>query len=89
MKLSRILQNISLTFAAGRLGELLTSLLVWFFGASGLAGALGGEARSGLHPRPGSISAWCGAASGAGSFSCRWSCLILCGACSTAWDLHA
>ncbi len=34
-------QNISLTFAAGCLGGLLNSLVVWFFGASGLAGALG------------------------------------------------
>lgn len=39
--MKRILQNISLTFAAGCLGGLLNSLFVWFFGASGLAGALG------------------------------------------------
>jgi hypothetical protein len=39
MKLSW--QNISLTFAAGCLGGLLNSLFVWFFGVSGLAGALG------------------------------------------------
>ncbi len=39
MKLSW--KNISLTFAAGCLGGLLTALVLWFFGASGLAGALG------------------------------------------------
>ena len=41
MKLSRTLQNISLTFAAGCWGGLLNALFVWFFGASGLAGGLG------------------------------------------------
>ncbi|MGO9622686.1 MAG: hypothetical protein ACLPT6_14935 [Desulfobaccales bacterium] len=41
MKLSRALQTISLTFAAGCVGGLLNALFVWSFGASGLAGALG------------------------------------------------
>ena len=41
MKLSRALQNISLTFAAGCVGGLLNALFLWVFGASGLAGGLG------------------------------------------------
>ncbi|MGD0828989.1 MAG: hypothetical protein ABSA09_13045 [Desulfobaccales bacterium] len=50
MKTSRILQNISLTFAAGCLGGLLTALVVWFFGASGLAGGLGVKLAPALTP---------------------------------------
>ncbi len=39
MKLS--FRNLSLTFAAGGLGGLINSILVWLFGAIGVTGALG------------------------------------------------
>ncbi len=39
--MSHFARNISLVFAAGCLGGLLNSLVVWFFGQAGIASALG------------------------------------------------
>lgn len=68
MKLT--LQNFSLAFAAGCLGGLANAVFLWLFGVIGLTTTLGVQLAPAL-PLPGCISAWSGAAFGAGSFSCR------------------